>query len=237
MSELGSLFTYLPMIVFWEKDLEGKFRRCNSGFEELHGMGEGEVIGKTDFDLHPPEIAGGYRAEDELVIKRGEVLANQLWMVPDRMGILHWWVSTKTPVRGAEGKIKGVAGAMYEINDAAGGMSPYGRVEAALRLMHERFREALRSEELAEVCHLSVSQFNRVFRSSLNQSPKAYLNRLRINASKKLLIESEMSLSEIGVNVGFYDGSEFGKRFREQEGMTPRAYRVRLQEMIETGGR
>ncbi|MDA7882019.1 AraC family transcriptional regulator [Akkermansiaceae bacterium] len=225
------------MIVFWEKDREGRFLGCNSGFEELHGMCEADVVGKTDFDFHAPEIASGYRAEDELVMRRGEVLANQLWMVPDRLGVLHWWVSTKTPVRLPRGEITGVAGAMYEINDAAGVMSPYRRIEAALQMMHESFRESLRAEELAGVCHLSVSQFNRVFRGSLKQSPKAYLNRLRINASKKLLIESEMPLSEIAVEVGFYDGSEFGKRFREQEGMTPRSYRVRLRQMIETGGR
>ena len=237
MNELADLFTYLPMVVYWEKDRKGVFVRFNSGFEELHGIGEGEAVGKTDFDFLAPEIASGYRAEDELVIANGEVLANQLWMVPDGLGVLHWWISTKTPIRNAGGKVIGVAGAMYEINSAAGIMSPYSRIEAALRVMHEHFQESLRSEELAEVCHLSLSQFNRVFRSSLKQSPKAYLNRLRINASKKLLIESEMPLSEIAVEVGFYDGSEFGKRFREQEGMTPRAYRIRLQEMIETGGR
>ena len=237
MSEFAGLFNHLPMVVFWEKDLKGRFLQCNPAFGELHGVTAEKVIGKTDFDFHAPEIASGYRAEDEQVIRMGEMLANQLWMVPDRMGILHWWVSSKTPIRDKAGEVVGVAGAMYEINGAAGVMSPYSRVESALRIMHERFREALRSEELAAACHFSLSQFNRVFRSSLKQSPKAYLNRLRINASKKLLIESEIPLSEIAVEVGFYDGSEFGKRFREQEGMTPRAYRIRLREIIETGGR
>ncbi|YCM45200.1 AraC family transcriptional regulator [Verrucomicrobiaceae bacterium 227] len=234
--ELMELYDHLPQVVFYAKDLEGRFVRCNQRFEEVHGLQEGGAVGKTDFDLHPAEIASGYRAEDEKVLSAGEALPNQVWMVPDGQGVLHWWISSKIPLRDGEGQVIGTAGVMYEVSTAAGVMGPYRRIEGALRVLHERFSEPLRSEELAGACYLSVSQFNRIFRKSMQQSPKSYLNRLRLNAAKSLLIETDLTQSEVALRVGYYDGSEFGKRFREEEGLTPREYRARLREMARAGG-
>lgn len=234
--ELMGLCDYLPQVVFYSKDLEGRFVRCNGRFEELHGLKKGEAMGKTDFDLHALEIATSYRAEDDKVIRDGKILPNQVWMVPDAQGVLHWWISSKTPLRDSAGEIVGVAGVMYEVSSATGAMGPYRRIEGALRLMHDRFSDSLKAEELAEASHLSVSQFNRVFRKAMGQSPKVYLNRLRLNAAKSLLIKTDLKQSEVALQVGYYDGSEFGRRFREEEGMTPREYREQLRKLARVGG-
>lgn len=234
--ELMGLFDCLPQAVFYAKDRKGRFVRVNESFEELHGLGRGEAEGLTDFDLHPVEIATSYRAEDDKVMREGVILPNRVWMVPDGQGVLHWWISSKTPLRDGEGRIVGVAGVMYEISSAVGVMGPYQRIEGALRLMHDHFAEALKAEELAEASHLSVSQFNRVFRKAMGQSPKEYLNRLRINAAKSLLVETDLKQAEIAVQVGYYDGSEFGRRFREEEKVTPKEYRMRLRELAKAGG-
>ncbi|MGJ8696258.1 MAG: helix-turn-helix domain-containing protein [Verrucomicrobiaceae bacterium] len=228
MRGLQELFEHLPMVVFWVKDREGRFVRCNRRFEDFHGLGRGEWKGMTDFDLHAPEMAARYREEDERVIEAGEALPNEVWMVPDRKGVLHWWVSTKAPVMSPEGEICGVAGAMYEIADAAGMMSPYDRLEGALTLLHQEYGRTLSGEELAKASFLSVSQFNRVFREVMGQSVKEYLNSLRVEMAKGLLLQTDKTLAEIAGEVGFYDGSEFGKRFKKKEGVTPREYRGRL---------
>lgn len=231
MSELANLFEHLPMIIYWEKDLEGRFVSCNQRFNAFHGLQSGEVIGKTDYDFHPVETANRYRAEDTRVLELGTVLPNQVWMVPDANGVLHWWVSTKTPVRDEKGALKGVAGAMYEIADAAGMMSPYDRLENALRLMHGEYDRNFKTAELAKVLHLSVSQFNRIFREVMGQSVKDYLTSLRVEVAKGLLLQTDKSLAEIALEIGFYDGSEFGKRFKKKEGVTPHAYRRTLRSL------
>jgi transcriptional regulator GlxA family with amidase domain len=46
---------------------------------------------------------------------------------------------------------------------------------------------------------------------------------------------TDLPLSEIAARCGFYDASDFGKRFREFEGVTPRGYRLRLRDLISGG--
>lgn len=229
MREIAKLFNYLPMVVFWVKNTEGKFVQCNRGFELLHDLASGEVIGKTDYDLHPAAVSARYQAEDALVIERDEPLTDQVWMVPDGKGILRWWISSKTPVRDESGVVTGVAGAMYEISTAAGMFGPYQRLEKALAMLHENYAESLKASDLAKVSNLSLSQFNRVFWATMGTSAKDYLSNLRVEMAKSLLLRSNKKLAEIATDVGFYDGSEFGKRFKKREGVTPRSYRMRFQ--------
>lgn len=92
-AQLEALFDYLPMVVFYSKDRDGVFTGCNRHFEELHGLSPGGAIGLTNYDLHSPEIASRYRAEDCRVMESGAPVPNQVWMVPDANGVLRWWRS------------------------------------------------------------------------------------------------------------------------------------------------
>jgi PAS domain S-box-containing protein len=231
---IAALFDDLPMLVFYTKDAEGIFIRCNRRFEEFHGLPPGGALGLSDHDLHDAGIAEQYRAEDMEVMKTGAPTPNRTWMVPGAKGVLRWWVSRKTPVRGSDGTICGVAGVMYEISGAAGVTEPFSRIEPALKLIHRDDPGPLATAELAAACNYSESQFNRVFRAIMGSSPRRYVLRHRLETAKDLLARTDLPLSEIAARCGFYDASDFGKRFREQEGLTPRNYRMKLQGMIRT---
>lgn len=233
---LAELFEDLPMIVFYMKDRDGAFIRCNRRFEEFHGLPPGGALGLTDHDLHEAGIADRYRAEDMEVMKTGVPTPNRTWLVPGAKGILRWWVSRKAPLRGNEEKILGVAGVMYEISGAAGLTEPFARLEPALKRIHADEPENLSTAELAASCNYSESQFNRVFRSIMGSSPRSYVLRHRLETAKNLLARTDLPLSEIAARCGFYDASDFGKRFREQEDITPRKYRMKLRGMIRTEG-
>ena len=233
---IAALFDDLPMLVFYMKDANGAFIRCNRRFEEFHGLEPGGAIGLTDHDLHEAGIAKRYRAEDREVMESGAPTPSRTWMVPGAKGVLRWWVSRKTPVRGDDGKVIGVAGVMYEISGAAGVTEPFARIVPALKLIHAEEPGALSTAELAAACNYSESQFNRVFRSIMGSSPRRYVLRHRLETAKDLLARTDLPLSEIAARCGFYDASDFGKRFREEQGVTPRAYRMNLRSMIRTGG-
>jgi transcriptional regulator GlxA family with amidase domain len=68
----------------------------------------------------------------------------------------------------------------------------------------------------------------------MGSSPRRYVLRHRLETAKDLLARTDLPLSQIAAHTGFYDASDFGKRFREQEGLTPRKYRVKLRSMIRT---
>ena len=234
-SQLGELFNYLPMVVFYSKDLQGTFTGGNRRFEEMHGLDSGGMVGLTDYDLHSPEIASRYRAEDHRVIASGMPVPNQAWMVPDGNGVLRWWISSKIPLRDNSGAICGVAGVMYEISRMGGIMEPFARLEPALQMIHEQPGSTLATGRMAAACNFSASQFNRVFRQLMGQSPQQYLVRHRLEIAKRLLVRTELPLAEIAMQAGFYDASVMGKKFRELEGSTPRAFRLKLRDLIRTG--
>ena len=213
------------MLVFYMKDADGCFIRCNRRFEQFHGLDPGSAMGLTDHDLHETGIADRYRAEDKEVMESGIPTPSRTWMVPGAKGVLRWWVSRKTPVLGRDGSVNGIAGVMYEISGAAGVTEPFARIEPALKLIH------------GDEPNYSESQFNRVFRSIMGNSPRSYVLRHRLETAKDLLARTDLPLSQIATRTGFYDASDFGKRFREQEGTTPRKYRIKLQSLIRTTDR
>lgn len=232
--EITGLFDFLPMVSFYLKDRNGVFI-CNRRLERDHGLQPGGAVGKTDYDFHPPEIASRYRAEDKRVMETGEPLPNRTWMVPDGKGVLHWWISSKTPVRNADGEVCGIAGVMYEISGAAGIMEPFARLEPALTMIHNDPSEDLPTKSLATACNFSASQFTRVFRQILGRSPQEDPLLHRLELAKALLAQTELPLTEIAMQVGFYDASVLGKKIRQYEGITPRQYRLRLRELLQMG--
>jgi PAS domain S-box-containing protein len=226
--DIANLLDYLPRVIFYVKDEKGTFIRCNKHFEEYHGIKRGEAIGLNDFDLHHEEIANRYRIEDNTIMQSGVAVTNRTWMVPSAQGFLRWWSSTKGPIHASCGRISGVAGLMHEVSATSGMDGSFSRIEPALKLIHSEKVEGVSSEELAEICHYSVSQFNRVFRKIMGQSPRNYIMRNRIENAKKLLEDTNLTLVEVAIQVGFYDASDLGKRFRKYEGMTAASYRAGL---------
>ncbi len=229
---LYGLFDHLPMVIFYMKDAQGTFIRCNPRFEEFHGLNHGAAIGLNDFSLHHPAIASRYQNEDHKVMETGKPAINRIWLVPGAKGLLRWWVSNKFPTYDGSGKISGIAGVMYEISDAKGMTEPFARIEPALKLIHSELHASITTAQLAAACHYSESQFNRIFRDLTGQSPRQYLLHHKIETAKDLLARTDLPLSQIAFQCGFYDASDFGKRFREIEDLTPKQYRNNLQKLI-----
>ena len=233
IGSIVGLFDHLPMVIFYMKDKNGRFTRCNPRFEQFHGLALGEAIGKTDFDLHPVAIAHRYRAEDQMIMDTGKPITNRLWPVPGAKGLLRWWLSSKYPIRDDGDRIHGVAGVMIQASSAAGMIEPFARIEPALTLIHQKVSSRLSTRELASACRYSDSQFNRIFREIIGVSPRQYILRNQIETAKELLAQSDLSLSEIAISTGFYDASDFGKQFRKQENLTPRQYRMQLRNSMQ----
>ena len=229
---IAGLFEHLPMVAFYMKDLDGFFIRCNPRFEEFHGLASGKAIGLNDFDLHPTEIASRYRAEDKKIMESDKLTPNRTWMVPGADGLQRWWLSSKAPTHDANGEVNGVAGVMYQVSDVAGMTGPFQRIEPALALIHSNSEDELTTRQLASACNYSESQFNRIFKQFMGFPPRQYILRHKLETSKGMLSSTDLPLSEIASRSGFYDASDFGKRFRAHEGITPRHYRMKLQKLI-----
>jgi len=108
-----SLVEHLPQCIF-RKDPEGRFTFVNGHFCALLGKTEAEILGKTDFDLFPRDLAERYRQDDLGIFESGKnfeaVEENEL---PDRPRTMVQVL--KTPVRDAAGGVVGVQGILTDI--------------------------------------------------------------------------------------------------------------------------
>ena len=108
-----SLVENLPACII-RKDQDGRIAFVNDKFAALLGKSPAEIIGKTDVELYPQEIADGYRAEDEAVMRSGQLLD---YMVEERTidGKRVFYAVRKGPVRNAHGEIVGVQTIFWDI--------------------------------------------------------------------------------------------------------------------------
>jgi AraC-like DNA-binding protein len=89
----------------------------------------------------------------------------------------------------------------------------------------QNFSGKVSLEEAAQISNLSVSAFSRYFKSRVNKSFSDFLTEVRIAHACKLLHESDLNISEISYECGFFTLSNFNKLFRERMRKTPMEYR------------
>ena len=80
---------------------------------------------------------------------------------------------------------------------------------------------------LAAIAHVSEAHFIRTFRATFGETPHRYLQRRRVERALSLLRETDRSVSEICLDVGFTSLGTFGRTFREVMGESPSEYRRR----------
>ena len=100
-----SLVESLPHNIM-QKNLEGRFTFVNARFCQTIGRPREELIGKTDFELYPEELALKYRADDRFVIESGETFG--VFETHQSATGKTFIQVVKTPVRDADGTISGV---------------------------------------------------------------------------------------------------------------------------------
>jgi AraC-like DNA-binding protein len=225
LAPLMDLFEHAPGMFFYAKDVESRFVRLNRANLAVYGVDdEAPLLGRSDRDFHPPYLAEGYIAEDQRVMKEGPVL-NQTWLVPFLNGPMQWFVSSKMPLVGPRGECVGICGVMYPIHTPKEQLKRFQRLAPAIRYLEQHFREQVQLAELARFCELSATHVHRLFQRLLRMSPSEYLLALRLQEARRLLTSTELPLSAIANNTGFFDQSHFTKRFRKMTGMTPTQFR------------
>lgn len=80
-------------------------------------------------------------------------------------------------------------------------------------------------QSMSESVDMSVSYLSHFFKAQVNQNISDYVNDLRMTKAKKLLSETDTSLQELALSVGYVNLSSFIRKFRQTTGITPGAYR------------
>jgi AraC-like DNA-binding protein len=90
-----------------------------------------------------------------------------------------------------------------------------------------QYAEPLDIPALAGLVHMSEAHFIRTFKSVFHETPHRYLQRRRVERAMFLLRESDRSVTDVCVEVGFTSLGTFSRTFREIVGESPSTYRQR----------
>lgn len=98
-------------------------------------------------------------------------------------------------------------------------------IKEAMDYIDQHYNEGLTLKIVAQVVHLNPSYLSTLFKEELKISFVEYLTRVRIQQAKRLLLTTDLNVTEIAEAVGYQTPKYFNKVFREFEETTPGAYR------------
>lgn len=108
---------------------------------------------------------------------------------------------------------------------AASAVARVEAVETVIEAIQLRLDHPFELAEMARLAYLSPFYFNRVFRQVTGIPPRRFQTALRMGAAKRMLLTSDLSVTEICLEVGYRSLGTFVTQFRELVGVSPRTLR------------
>lgn len=145
----------------YAKDRQSRFILANRAVARLMGKkGPEELIGKTDFDFYPPEMAAEFMEVERKIFQTGEPLIALEQFTPNlHTGEPEWTQTTKVPLRDFEGEVIGLVGIARDVTSLKLNEEEFRRQNAALAETNAKltfaYEQLLRSEQLAGVGQLA----------------------------------------------------------------------------------
>lgn len=134
-SRQKAILNNIPDIA-WLKDREGRFIAANEPFAKACGVPPDQLVGKTDFDIWPKDLAGRYRDDDEDVMRTRKRRRFEE-PIAAKDGTMSWIETIKTPVFNERDEVIGTTGIARDITERK-------QVEEILRRSHDELEKLVR---------------------------------------------------------------------------------------------
>lgn len=105
----------------------------------------------------------------------------------------------------------------------------HNRMERVCNYINAHLDGIIDRTDVARQAHLSEGAFSRFFKLRTGKTLPRYINELRVGRACRLLAEGETKVTDIALECGFANLTNFNRRFLEISGLTPREYRARFQ--------
>lgn len=208
-AELMALIDNTSAVIYL-RDLAGRYRLVNRQYERLFDVRRQDILGRTDHDLFPAEIADAFRANDRAAVARGFPVQMEE-IAPGEDGP-HNYITVKFPLLDEAGRPYAVAGISTDITDRTRAEAEVRRLNAELEYrVLERTAELEASTKELDSFAYSVSHdlraplrsldgFSQVliedYGDRLDDTARDYLGRLRANTVKMAqMIDDLLNLS------------------------------------------
>jgi two-component system sensor histidine kinase/response regulator len=114
-AQMRTLVDSIQSVVFM-KDAQGRHLLVNDKYEEATGISKTDIIGKTDFDVFPPEVATAIAEQDRQVMQACKPVTFEE-QVPDLQGELRYYLTTKVPLIDGKGTAYGMCAIATDITE------------------------------------------------------------------------------------------------------------------------
>ena len=158
-NQLKTLVKSMPDLV-WLKDIDGRYLSCNHRFEELYGVKESELIGKTDYDFVDKETADFFVGNDRKVMETGLTNINEEFLTFASDGHEEYTETIKTPVYGKNKEIIGVLGIGRDITLRK---EQEEEILKAKNIAEENERKLKAVNEIAKIGYWELDQETKIF--------------------------------------------------------------------------
>jgi AraC-like DNA-binding protein len=98
------------------------------------------------------------------------------------------------------------------------------KIKPALDYLYEHFKEECNISYLAKIVHLHPFYLTRIFKHAMGMTPHLFLRKLRIQKAKMLILNTDLSFTQIAEYVGFNSIHHFSRAFKQLERITPSQY-------------
>ncbi|WP_235548953.1 helix-turn-helix transcriptional regulator [Paenibacillus sp. Soil522] len=105
------------------------------------------------------------------------------------------------------------------------GQGQFKRIHIGNEFIYAYFDQSITLADVARAACLSPNHFLRSYKQLFGMSPHQYLTERRLQESKKLLLQTDKSITDICLEVGFQSPSSFSGLFSKRFSMTPSQFR------------
>lgn len=226
VKQVIEMFDLMPDLLFWVKDEQGCFVYANQYFLEHLGVSSlSQIVGYSDFDFSAAHIAQQFSVDDQKVMN-GEIVNNRLEMNHVKSDEIAWFTTSKRPLFDEQGNAIGSYGISRHLEKTSLALSGMDALKTPVAYIRKNYMNNICLKELAEITYLSISALERRFKKYLGKTPKQYINEVRLENARRLLVETNLSIAEIANQSGFTDHSYFSRQFSRFFGQLPSVFRL-----------
>jgi two-component system, sensor histidine kinase and response regulator len=193
-SLMRALIDLLPDCMY-VKDTQSRFLLANHGLAKLIGLDNPKpLLGKTDFDFFPPDLAAQYRSDEERLVQSRQSLTYHEEPVCDSSGHTRWLLTTKAPLRDELGELIGLVGIGRDITDHKSAQEELKQAKIAAELASRAKSEfvANMSHEIRTPMNGILGMTELVLDSELSEEQRENLGLVKLSAESLLTVINDI---------------------------------------------
>jgi AraC-like DNA-binding protein len=227
---LERIFDRLPNVVFFVKDVEGRYTLVNRTLVSRSGVrNKKALLRRTAAEAFPGPLGESYAEQDMQVVRTGIEIQDKLELHFYPGGGRGWCLTYKTPLRDDDGRLRGLIGISRDLHRPDEFHPSYRRLARAVEEIRERYAEPITLAAVARTAGLSVDKLERLVKRTFHLTPRQLLVQTRMDAATALLAQRHLTVAEVAQRCGYNDHSAFTRQFRATTGVSPSELRATMQ--------